>query len=68
MEYLDNIDNLEYIVRNDTVQLMNLHNVPGMQVAEVITYLQDDGYWRCGSMASRKDNGFLRMEKVELEA
>jgi hypothetical protein len=66
MEYLDNFDRLEYeIVEEETeeVRLWNIQAMNGMDVAELLTYLYDDGYTHFGPMDAFNDNGYLSMVK-----
>jgi hypothetical protein len=66
MEYLDEFDNLEYeIVDEHNIELTNLKAMGGMEVAELLTYMNDDGFMRCGNMSAKADNGFLRMVHIE---
>lgn len=62
-DYLLEFDNLEFRKTDNGIELFNLKAMNGMKVAELLTYLQDDGYTVFGAMASKPDNGFLRVEQ-----
>lgn len=63
MEYLDAFheEGLEYSVEENRVHLWNLKELGGMEVAELLTYLYDDGYCHFGPMFSNEQNGYLAM-------
>jgi len=63
-DYLDEFNNLVYRIdhANGHIELRNLRDMNGMQVAELLTYLHDDGYRTFGSMSANRANGFLRVE------
>lgn len=65
MDYLPEFDELEYTIKDDPdrIELRNLKDVGGMDVAELLTYLYDDGYVDFGPMDATADNGFLMMVK-----
>lgn len=66
-DYLSDFDGLEYEFEKDgnEVHLSNLKELGGMEVAELLTYLSDDGYMHFGPMVSNEENGFLIMHKPE---
>jgi hypothetical protein len=62
-DYLDEFDelNYEFVDDGDSIELTNLKAMNGMDVAELLTYLHDDGYHRFGPMMADVDNGSLTM-------
>ena len=47
------------------IDLRNLKSLDGMEVAELLTYLHDDGYTRFGPMSADSFNGALMLIKPE---
>jgi len=64
-DYLDEFDELEYefVDDGDSIDLTNLKEMNGMAVAELLTYLSDDGYRNFGPMMADAENGSLIMRK-----
>lgn len=62
-DYLDEFDELEYEFTDDgdSIELTNLKAMNGMAVAELLTYLHDDGYYGFGPMMADVENGALTM-------
>lgn len=61
--YLDEFDelNYEFVDDGNSIELTNLKAMNGMDVAELLTYLHDDGYYGFGPMMADVDNGALTM-------
>lgn len=58
-EVLDCIENLQWEKREKDYLLKNLKEVNGMDLAEALTYLQDEGYPYIGPMLAESENGLL---------
>jgi hypothetical protein len=62
MDYLAEFDSLDFRFEEDnSLSLMNLDSLGGMEVAELLTYLNDDGYVVFGAMAADSEGGYLRL-------
>ena len=67
-DYLSEFDELVYDfeqtdIHGDVVHLSNLKELGGMEVAELLTYLYDDGYIHKLGMFSDEANGALSLSK-----
>jgi len=60
-DYLDEFETLKYTMHENSIELSNLKSMNGMDVAELLTYLFDDGYTEFGPMGANFGGGTLVM-------
>lgn len=67
LDYLPEFDALEWELTDNgnSIQLSNLKELGGMEVAELLTYLHDDGFIHHGGMFANERNGYLRLYQPE---
>lgn len=68
-DYLSEFKGLRFNITHEeqSVCLMNLKALGGMEVAELLTYLYDDGYTAFGPMDASHENGSLIMVNPGVE-